>query len=524
MAAVRANIQTFLLTWTAQQSLLIKAWIRQQLPWVHFLHQHLFDKINAVPQRFILCFFGFLAIVNAYTMRHCLDIALAHVVTPMHKHNRMRDLKSVKLSSFNLYERMQQHRNGTWLSARDKRRAHAETYDWSDQLQTFILVSFYVGYVLSHVPSAQLAMRYGGKWVLAFGIAIAAVLTMLTPTAVKWGGPLALILIRLLIGLSEGPTYPALSELMSKWVPAKERATLGSLVLSGSQIGISMGNFISALLLHRYDWSLIFYYFGICALLWFVGFTSFCYSAPEESPFIQLTEKQYLQKEIPTVKRRIRGGITTPWKDIFRNLPMWGLIFATVQYDWSQIQYAAEVPQFIRDAKQLPLAENFLNGLQNQMPYIMNWLLSVLSGALSDLLVNYEIFSVTVMRKIMTFVAAMAPNLYNSLLPCLSCSEKADIFAFCHCAINVLGSYYAGIKLAPLDMSPNFAATLMGIANGFGSLTGIVGPLFKHRLGRWSQFKVSRALIWLISTLLISGEKQPFDQLKPVSLESDKND
>uniref|UniRef100_A0A034WVE1 Putative inorganic phosphate cotransporter n=3 Tax=Bactrocera dorsalis TaxID=27457 RepID=A0A034WVE1_BACDO len=503
--------------WVAQQRPLITAWIKKQFPCFDAIQEHLLNISNVVPQRFILCFFGFLAIVNAYTMRHCLDIALAHIVAPKRKQIRLRNLDTVKLSSFNLYERMEQHRNGTLLSFSYRRHGKDNTYDWSDQLQTFILVSFYVGYVLSHMPSAQLAMRYGGKWVLAIGLAITALLTMLTPAVVKWGGPLALIAIRLLIGFSEGPTYPALSELLSKWVPSKERATLGSLVLSGSQIGISMGNFIAGLLLHRYDWSLIFYYFGVCTLLWFIGFTYMCYNTPEENPFIKVREKQYLQKEIGLVERCQHKTTKTPWRDIFRNLPMWALISATIQYDWTQLQHAAEVPQFIRDAKQQPLIENIINGLQNQMPYIMNWLLSVLSGVISDLLVNYEIFSVTVMRKLMAFVAAVAPNLYDSLLPCLTCSETSNLFAFCHCAINVLGSYYAGIKLTPLDMSPNFAATLMGIANGIGSISGIVAPFIKHSFAGWSQFKIVHAFLWLISTLLISGDIQPFDQLIPLT-------
>lgn len=39
-----------------------------------------------------------------------------------------------------------------------------------------------------------------------------------------------------------------------------------------------------------------------------------------------------------------------------------------------------------------------------------------------------------------------------------------------------MGTYYAGIKLTPLDMSPNYAGTLMGIANGIGSITGLIIP------------------------------------------------
>lgn len=130
---------------------------------------------------------------------------------------------------------------------------------------------------------------------------------------------------------------------------------------------------------------------------------------------MKVTEKQYLQKEIGLVERCQHKTTKTPWKDIFRNLPMWALISATIQYDWTQLQHAAEVPQFIRDAKQEPLIENIINGLQNQMPYIMNWLLSVLSGVISDLLVNYEIFSVTVMRKLMAFVGKIQMYLLFSI-------------------------------------------------------------------------------------------------------------
>ncbi|XP_004536245.1 sialin-like isoform X2 [Ceratitis capitata] len=509
--------------WLAQQSPQIGALIKKHLPWLQAKQKQLYDLLNNVPQRFILCFFGFLAIVNAYTMRHCLDIALTHIVAPQERRTLVPNFDQIKMSEFNIYKRMEQHRNGSLTSFARRKHERLGYYDWSDQLQTFILISFYVGYVLSHVPSAQLAIRYGGKWVLAIGMAITALLTICTPFVVKWGGPVALMALRLLIGLSEGPTYPALSELLSRWVPGKERATLGSLVLSGSQIGISMGNFIAGLLLHRYDWTWIFYYFGICALLWFIGFIFLCYNTPAENPYIKVMEKEYLEKEIGLAKRCQQKKATTPWKHIFSNIPMWALISATVQYDWTQLQYAAEVPQFIRDAKKQPLLENLLNGLQNQMPYIVNWLLSVLSGVLSDLLVNYEIISVTVVRKLMTIVAAVAPNLYNSLLPCLGTNEGSDIFAFCHCAINVLGSYYAGIKLTPLDMSPNFAATLMGIANGIGSLTGIVAPFIQRSFGGWPRFRVLRAILWLISTLLISGEIQPFDQLIPLAGESNKS-
>ena len=39
-----------------------------------------------------------------------------------------------------------------------------------------------------------------------------------------------------------------------------------------------------------------------------------------------------------------------------------------------------------------------------------------------------------------------------------------------------MGAYYAGMKLNPIDLCPNYAATVMAIVNGIGSITGIITP------------------------------------------------
>lgn len=52
----------------------------------------------------------------------------------------------------------------------------------------------------------------------------------------RLGGHIALIILRILMGIGEGTTFPALSVLLAVWVPAKERSKLGSLVLGGGQV------------------------------------------------------------------------------------------------------------------------------------------------------------------------------------------------------------------------------------------------------------------------------------------------
>lgn len=50
-----------------------------------------------------------------------------------------------------------------------------------------ILSSFYVGYILSHIPGGLLAQRFGGKYILGFGIFFSAILSLVTPAAVRFG-------------------------------------------------------------------------------------------------------------------------------------------------------------------------------------------------------------------------------------------------------------------------------------------------------------------------------------------------
>lgn len=42
--------------------------------------------------------------------------------------------------------------------------------------------------------------------------------------------------------------------------------------------------------------------------------------------------------------------------------------------------------------------------------------------------------------------------------------------------MGFMGTFYCGMKVNALDLSPNFAGTLMAIVNGVGAITGILSP------------------------------------------------
>lgn len=172
-------------------------------------------------------------------------------------------------------------------------------FQWSQEMQGIILSSFYWGYVLAHLPGGLLAQKYGGKYILAFGIFFSGVLSLLIPVCVNSGGAHSLIAIRVLMGICQGPIIPACMHLFSSWIPLRERCTMLSLMYSGisvssqfhsnatldispqhflftiSQVGIIAGTSISAFLLHvTHNWHSVFYFFGTMSIVWFFLFVS----------------------------------------------------------------------------------------------------------------------------------------------------------------------------------------------------------------------------------------------------------
>lgn len=45
-----------------------------------------------------------------------------------------------------------------------------------------------------------------------------------------------MVLLRIIMGLASGVSYPALTVFLAAWIPEKERSVLGSIVLGGGQV------------------------------------------------------------------------------------------------------------------------------------------------------------------------------------------------------------------------------------------------------------------------------------------------
>lgn len=116
-----------------------------------------------------------------------------------------------------------------------------DKFDWSQQLQGIILSSFYVGYVLLHIPGGILSERIGGKPVIVSALLLSAILSILTPLVVNLGDAAGLIVLRISLGAVQAGFFPAVATMLSAWVPINERGRIGSLVYCGIPVSKYLG-------------------------------------------------------------------------------------------------------------------------------------------------------------------------------------------------------------------------------------------------------------------------------------------
>lgn len=162
-----------------------------------------------------------------------------------------------------------------------------------------------------------------------------------------------------------------------------------------------------------------------------------------------------------------------PWKSIMTSIPVMALIFAQIGHDWGFYIMVSDLPKYMADVLLYPIKSN---GLLSSIPYLVMWIVSISSGFVGDFLIRKNIVGLTFSRKMFTTIAAIGPAIFIVLASYAGCNRLLVVLHFT-IAMGLMGTYYPGMKVNPLDLSPNYAATLMAICNGIGAITGVLAPV-----------------------------------------------
>lgn len=362
-------------------------------------------------------------------------------------------------------------------------------------MQGVILGAFFWGYAFTQPFYGSLAERFGGKYFLGFSIFIPSVITFLTPLLIDWGGSTALISSRIFMGVANGAMYPVSSTMVSQWTTIKERTKIANAIYTGSSLGLFLGIVLPGLIM-KYSgmgWSAVFYVFGVIGIIWFPAWIFFIYSSPTQHPFISKEELEYLKPN--SVGNKVMTKLPPPpWSHIFVCKEFWAFTASLVGNSWAFFAMVTDLPKYMGTVVKFAIDSN---SYFSALPYLLMCFINTISTWMNDKIIEKQWMSVTNVRKLFATLSLTGPALFILLASFAECNKTMVVVMFM-IGISIMGFMNPSIMMSPLDLSPNYAGSLLAVANGISSIVGIIVPYTVGLLTPHQTIEEWRLVFWIV--------------------------
>ena len=348
-----------------------------------------------------------------------------------------------------------------------------QQFGWSEAQVGIVFSSFYFGYMFTMILGGYLADKYGGKYVLGFGVLAWSLFTFLTPIF-AYQGFFAIFLIRVLLGLGEGVAFPSIHSLYARWIPFTERTRVIAITNSGISAGTVFGFAVTTIIITMYSWELVFYLFGLLGIIWsFFWFKGFS-SMPSENKKISNYELSKILNEAPSSENAKK----VPFKNLISNLPFLAITVATFCNNWVLFTFISYMPKYVNSDISIGglgislESDTFL--ILIILPAVIGVISLLIGGFIVDTLIKQGL-KVIVARKLFNSIGFFGAGVLIYLIPY---QTSVEITLILLCLINFcIGMAAGGFGVNHADIGPKYTGNLFGIAGSIGMIAAVFSPL-----------------------------------------------
>lgn len=335
-----------------------------------------------------------------------------------------------------------------------------------------ILGAFGLGYAVTTLLGGFAVDRWGARLVLT----VAAVLWSLSigMTALATGVAM-LYAARVLLGVSEGPNFPAMTGAVTHWLSPHERATALGNALLAVPLALAIGGPIVTHLLIWLDWRLTFAVLFALSAAWVPLWWFLFRDSPAESRFVNQAELDHIQSHHEAVAKRPRAVLKTwPGRDVIAallaNRTLLANTWAFFVFGYFLFFFMTWLPSYLERKYGLNLGTV---GLFTVLPWLAAAFLLWLFGRWSDHLLattgrlriarSYLIAGTQFVAAIAVIPVAMTDSLTVAI---------AGITVAVAASMGANAAYYA----VNVDIVPDRAATALGIMDFAFAIAGFLAP------------------------------------------------
>jgi ACS family sodium-dependent inorganic phosphate cotransporter len=340
--------------------------------------------------------------------------------------------------------------------------AHDKGYDAA--ARGLVLSAFFWGYLSPQMLGGWVADRFGGKRVLAAGVALWSLATFLTPpsAALSFG---ALLLMRAMLGAGEAINFPAVHSLAARWTLEAERSRAVALHFSGVALGTVVALLLSPIIVIKLGWPAVFYISGASGILWLAAWELKAADSPADCAGISAAELAMIESE----RHDTSLARAIPWRPILGEKAVWAIVIAHTCNNFGFYILLLWLPSYLHHNFNVPMARL---GTLAVIPYVAAFIMQNLSGWIADGL-HRRGLELGVVRKLMQATSFTLGALPLLALPSIHSPGAAVTLATVSLAGTGLGT--GGFAVNHLDVAPRYAGILMGLSNTFATLPGIIG-------------------------------------------------
>ena len=339
-------------------------------------------------------------------------------------------------------------------------------FHFTDTQFGMILSAFGVGYMLLTALGGWLVDKFGPRimWPLA-AVLWSVCVGFLGFAAGFW----SFITMRFLLGITEGPHFPAMTRSISNWLPPKERARALSLGLVAIPLSSVIGAPITSYLVADFGWRIMFFSISALGILWgFVWYFLFR-DNPKDSAFVSEQELSLIN----TVDKRTAQGTN--------NQVNWRFILTHPALIANNIAYFAFGYMLFFATLWLPgyfLSQHGMNlksvGWYLTIPWLAGALFLKIGGVISDWLYQKTGQS-RLARAHLIWVSQLLAAIFFVCLSFTTTLKFSLLFLSLGIGFGMMPqSAFFSINI---DVAKGMAGSAQGITSSCLSVAGIIAPL-----------------------------------------------
>ncbi len=339
-------------------------------------------------------------------------------------------------------------------------------FHFTDTQFGFILSSFGIGYMLLTALGGWLVDRWGSRLVWP----IAAISWSLCVGLIGFAAGLwSFVGLRFLLGVTEGPHFPAMTRSVSDWLPASERARALSFGLVAIPLSSVIGAPITSYLVADFGWRIMFFLISAIGIIWgFVWYFAFR-DRPEDSPFVSAAEKRLISGGRPETARKPKEPVD--WRFILTHPTLVANNIAYFAFGYMLFFATLWLPGYF-------LSQHGLNlksvGWYLTIPWLVGAIFLKAGGILSDRIYQ-KTGSGRLARSHIIWISQLLAAISFVCLSFTSSLEMSLLFL----------SLGLGFGLMPqpaffsinIDVAKERAGTSQGITSSCLSIAGIIAPI-----------------------------------------------